>query len=462
MPASASALQSQLRGRVIAPEDSDYDAARKVYNGMIDRRPGAIAQVSDAADVIQCVRFARENQWPLAIRSGGHNASGLGVCDDGLVIDLRRLRSVRVDAETQTVRVDAGCQWGDVDHATHIFGLAVPSGFISTTGVAGLTLGGGLGYLTRKYGLTIDNLLEADVVLADGRLVHARADENPDLFWALRGGGGNFGVVTSFLFRGNPVRTVIGGPTFWPLEESAGVLRQFADYMESAPEDVGGFYAFLEVPPAPVFPQELHGRTVCGVVWCYLGKEETAARVLRPVREFGHPLFEHVGPMPFPVLQTLFDPLLPSGLQWYWKADFIRKIPEEAVRLHVQHGSALPSALSTTHFYPINGAVHRVKSEDTAWAYRDVTWAQVIAGIDPDPANSQRISAWARDYWEAVHPYSAGAAYVNFMMDEGQERVKASYGANYDRLAAIKSRYDPENVFRVNQNIQPRTQTARG
>jgi FAD binding domain/Berberine and berberine like len=461
-PPSASLLQTQLRGRVIGPEDPDYDAACKVYNGMIDRRPKAIAQVADAADVIASVRFAREQQWPLAIRSGGHNACGLGVCDDGLVIDLRRMRSVRVDPDTRTVRADAGCQWGDVDHATHAFGLAVPSGIISTTGVGGLTLGGGLGYLSRKYGLTIDNLLEADIVLADGRLVHARTDENPDLFWALRGGGGNFGVVTSFLFRGNPVDTVIGGPTFWPLEESAGVLRRFADYIESAPEDVGGFYAFLEVPPAPVFPQELHGRIVCAVVWCYLGKEETAGRVLRPVRGFGHPLFDHVGPVPFPALQSLFDPLLPTGLQWYWKADFIRKIPEEAVRLHVQHGSDLPTALSTTHFYPINGSVHRVKTEDTAWAFRDVTFAQVIAGIDPDPANRERITSWARDYWEAVHPYSAGAAYVNFMMEEGQERVRASYGPNYDRLASIKSRYDPENLFRVNQNIQPRTQTAGG
>lgn len=462
MAASVSTLRSQLRGRLIAPEDPDYDAARKVYNAMIDRRPRAMAQVADVADIIQCVRFARDNQWPLAIRSGGHNAGGLGICDDGLVIDLRHMRSVRVDPETQTVRVDAGCVWGDVDHATHPFGLAVPCGFISTTGVGGLTLGGGIGYLTRKYGLTIDNLLEADVILADGRLVHASAMENSDLFWALRGGGGNFGVVTSFLFRGNPVQTVIGGPTFWPVEESSELLRRFSEFMEDAPEEAGGFFAFLEVPPVPVFPQELHGRTVCAVVWCYLGDQGSADKALRPMRGFGHPLFDHVGPVPFPMLQTLFDPLLPTGLQWYWKNAFLRELSDEAIQVEVQHGSQLPSSLSTTHFYPVNGAVHRVKPDETAWAFRDVELSQVIVGVDPDPANRGRISSWAREFWDALHPYSAGAGYVNFMMDEGQDRVRATYGENYDRLAAIKARYDPDNVFRVNQNIQPRAQRAGG
>ena len=460
MGASATTLQSQLRGRVIGPEDPGYDAARQVYNAMIDRRPKAIAQVADASDVIQCIRFAAENQWPLAIRGGGHNAAGLGICDDGLVIDFRNLRSVRVDPRTLTVRVDSGCLWGDVDHATAPFGLAVPCGFISTTGVAGLTLGGGVGYLSRKYGLTIDNLLEADVVLADGRLVHASAEENPDLFWALRGGGGNFGVVTSFLFRGNPLGVVTGGPTFWPVEEAEGVLAAFANFMKDSPEEAGGFCAFLEVPPVPVFPKELHGRTVCGVVWCYAGSPEDADRVLRPVRSYGHPLFEHVGPVPFPALQSLFDPLLPSGLQWYWKADFIREITPEAAALHVQHGAQLPSPLSTTHFYPINGAVHRVRAEDTAWAFRDVNWAHVIVGVDPAPSSRDRITAWARDYWEALHPHSAGAAYVNFMMDEGQDRVKATYGPNYARLAEVKAKYDPHNLFRVNQNIQPHMRSA--
>ncbi len=462
MSLSTSALQSRLRGRVIGPEDSSYDTARKVYNAMIERRPKAIAQVADVADVMQCVRAARENHLPLAIRCGGHNACGLGVCDDGLVIDLRNMRSVRVDPGNRTVRVDAGCQWGDVDHATHAFGLAVPCGFISTTGVAGLTLGGGIGYLSRKYGLTIDNLIEADVVLADGRLVHAGKDENPDLFWALRGGGGNFGVVTSFLFRGHPVDKVIGGPTFWALEESGDVLQRFSQFIKEAPEEASGFFAFLEVPPAPSFPAALHGKKVCGVVWCYLGDQEAADRVLRPVRSFGHPLFEHVGPVPFPALQSFFDPLYPAGLQWYWKADFIRNISEDALPLHVRYGSELPSALSTAHFYPVNGAVHRVKPEDTAWAFRDVNLAHVIVGVDPAPANRDRITRWAKDYWEAAHPHSAGAGYVNFMMDEGQERVRETYGANYDRLAAVKARYDPDNVFRINQNIQPRAQRAGG
>jgi hypothetical protein len=302
--------------------------------------------------------------------------------------------------------------------------------------------------------------LEGDVVLADGRLVHAGPDENPELYWALRGGGGNFGAVTSFLFRSHPVGMITGGPTFWPVEEAASVLRCFADFMEDAPEEVGGFYGFLEVPPVPIFPKELHGKKVCAVVWCYLGPPETAEKALKPVRQFGHPLFEHVGPMPFPILQSIFDPLLPAGLQMYWKADFLRKIPDEAVALHVKHGLDLPSPLSTSHFYPINGAVQRVRPEDTAWAFRDVTWAHVIVGIDPEPANSKRITKWAKDYWEALHPHSAGAAYVNFMMDEGQDRVKATYGGNYERLASVKARYDPENLFHVNQNIQPPAQGA--
>lgn len=460
MEADLGELRAQLRGQLIGPQDEGYEAARQVYNGMIQRRPWAIAQVADVADILACVKFSRENGIAAAVRCGGHNAAGLGVCDGGLVIDLSRMRGVRVDPAARTARVEGGCRWGDVDHATHAFGLAVPAGIISTTGVAGLTLGGGLGYLSRKHGLTIDNLLEADVILADGSFVKATANENADLYWAIRGGGGNFGIVTSFLFRAHPVKMVTAGPTFWGLDEAEGVLQRYAEFIAEAPEDANGFFAFTKVPPVPIFPKELHERTVCGVVWCATAPPEKAEAMLKPVRGFGKPLFDHVGPMPFPALQSLFDPLLPPGMQWYWKADFVKTIPQEAVKLNVKHGSAIPTLLSTMHLYPINGAAQRVGASETAWAYRDATWAQVICGIDSDPANNDRITRWARDYWEDLHPYSAGAAYVNFMMEEGQDRIQATYGENYPRLAAIKSKYDPENFFRVNQNIRPYAQTA--
>ncbi|MBE0603857.1 MAG: FAD-binding oxidoreductase, partial [Deltaproteobacteria bacterium] len=373
-----------------------------------------------------------------------------------IVIDLSRMKGIRVNPKERTVRVEGGCTWGDVDHATHAFGMATPSGILSTTGVGGLTLGGGLGHLTRKYGLTIDNLLAVDMVSADGKTLYASAEENPDLFWAVRGGGGNFGIVTSFLFRLHPVDTVIGGPTLWDLEDAPEVLRLYGEFIKSAPEDITGFFAFLSVPPGPPFPETIHNRKMCGVVWCYAGPPERFEETFKPVRGFPKPVFEFVGPMPYPAIQTLFDPLLPPGLQWYWKADFVNDLSDEAVRLHVRHGSDLPTPLSTMHLYPINGAAHRVDGNGTAWAYRDATWAEVIVGIDPDPANNDRLIRWANSYWNALHPHSAGGAYVNFLMhDEGQDRIKATYRGNYERLAEIKTKYDPANFFRVNQNIRP-------
>lgn len=455
-------LASTLRGNLITPQDPAYDAARKVYNAMIDRHPRLIVRCADPADVIYSVRYGRENGLRIAIRGGGHNAGGLGVCDDGLVIDLSQMRGVRVDPASGTARVAGGCTWNDVDHATHAFGMAVPSGVISTTGAGGLTLGGGMGHLTRKYGLTIDSLIEADVVLADGRLVKASAEENPDLFWALRGGGGNFGVVTSFLFRTHPVSTVFAGPTLWAVEDAKEIMKHYRGFLPEAPEDVNGFLAFMQVPPVPMFPEHLHNRRVCGVVWCFTGEHERAPQLLEPMRSFGNPVFDHVGPVPFPMLQSLFDGLYPPGLQWYWKADFIRELPDEAIERHVEHGSKLPTMRSTTHFYPVDGATHRVAKDASAFSFRDATWAQVIVGVDADAANKDRIVKWTRDYFDAVHPFAAGGAYVNFMMEEGQERVIASYRENYDRLARIKARYDPENVFNVNQNIKPAAQGGHG
>lgn len=448
-------LRAEFRGELIRPGDPDYDEARRVYNAMIDRRPALIAQCRDAADVIAAVRHARERGLPLAVRGGGHNGAGLAVCDGGLVVDLSRMRGVRVDPARREVRVEGGARWGDVDHATYPFGLAVPTGIISTTGVAGLTLGGGHGYLARKFGLTVDHLLEADVVLADGRLVTASARKNPDLFWALRGGGGNFGVVTSFLFRAQKVRNVVAGPTLWPIEQAAEVMAWYRDFLPSAPADLYGFFAFLNVPPGPPFPEPLHRRTMCGIIWCWTGPEKSAEAAFRPVKAFGPPAFTLLHPMPFPALQSLFDPLMPPGLQWYWKGDFVRQIDDEAIRKHLDYGSRLPSLLSTMHLYPVDGAVHKVGSGDTAFSYRDVRWSMVIAGIDPDPARAGDITAWAREYWQALHPHSAGGAYVNFMMEEGQDRVRATYRGNYNRLAAAKARYDPENLFRQNWNILP-------
>lgn len=448
-------LRPHFRGELIAPGDGSYDSARKVYNAMIDKRPALIARCTDAADVIAAVNFARENGLTLAVRGGGHNAAGLGVWDGALVLDLTPIRYVRVDPKTAEVRVGGGCTWGDVDHATHAFGLAVPAGFISTTGVAGLTLGGGLGYLTRKYGLTIDNLLSADVVLADGRALTASKRENPDLFWALRGGGGNFGVVTSFLFRAHRVHTVYAGPMLWELEQAPEIMRWYREFILKAPADLSGFFAFMVVPPAPPFPEKLHGKKMCAVVWCYVGPLGKAEKVFAPIRRAHPAALDMVGPLPYPVVTSMFDALYPPGLQWYWKADFVRQLPDQAIREHLKFARQLPTMWSTMHLYPINGAAHRVPKHATPWAYRDANWAEVIVGVDPDPANRERITAWARSYWEALHPYSAGGAYVNFMMEEGEDRVKATYGGNYGRLAKIKAKYDPGNLFHINQNIQP-------
>jgi FAD/FMN-containing dehydrogenase len=455
---AARAELSGYRGRLIGRDDADYDEARAVYNAMIDKRPALIARCADADDVAKVVSFAREHDLLLAVRGGGHNGAGLGTCDDGVVIDLAELRDIEVDPRARTVRVGGGCTWGEVDAATGAHGLATPSGIISTTGVGGLTLGGGLGHLTRKYGLTIDNLLEADVVLASGERVCASADEHPDLFWALRGGGGNFGVVTSFLFRLHPVGTIFGGPTFWPVEAGAEVLSVYRELMPGAPRELNGFFAFHTVPPAPPFPEAIHLRKVCGIVWCYVGAEDEAAEAMAPLlHELPEPLLHGVHPMPHAMLQSAFDGLYPRGEQWYWRADFVDEIPDDAVAIHARFGAEMPTLKSTMHLYPIDGAAHDVGTSDTAWSYRDARWASVFAGVDPDPANVDAIGRWSVDYFEALHPYSAGGAYVNMMMDEGQERVRASYRGNYDRLAEVKRAYDPDNLFRVNQNIVPRS-----
>jgi FAD/FMN-containing dehydrogenase len=453
---AVTALADSLRGNLIQPGDAGYDEARAVYNAMIDKYPALIVRCRDVADVIAGVNLARDQGLLLSVRGGGHNGAGLGTVDDGLVLDLGLMHGVRVDPVARTARVEGGALLSDLHHATAPFGLAMPSGIVASTGVGGITLGGGIGHLTRQLGLSIDNLLEADVVLADGSFVVASETEHPDLFWALRGGGGNFGVVTSFLFKLHPISTLYAGPMLWPLERAAEVLRWYREFIVNAPETLNGFFAFLTVPPALPFPEHLWNQKVCGIVWSCTLPQEQAEATFAPIRaRFGQPALDGVGPISHQALQSMFDALYPAGEQWYWKSDFVNEIPDAAVDLHVQFAAELPTWKSTMHLYPIDGVAGRVPRDATAWNYRDAHWGMVIIGVSRDPADNDRMTAWARDYWSALHPYSAGGAYVNMMMEEGQDRVRASYGDHYDRLARIKAKYDPDNLFQVNQNIKP-------
>lgn len=452
--ASAVGQPNLLGGSVILPHDAEYDDARALYNAMIDRRPAMIARCGSVDDVTASLAFARTSGLAVAVRGGGHSGPGFGTVDGGIVIDLSPMARIDVNADARTVRVQGGATWGQVDSATHAFGLATPSGVIASTGVGGLTLGGGHGYLSRKYGLTIDNLLEAEVVLADGRVVVASESDHPDLFWALRGGGGNFGVVTSFTFRLHPVQSVICGPTAWPAAATADILSWFRDFIPAQDEDLYGFFATMTVPPGDPFPAEFYLQKACSVVWCYTGDPSRADEVFAPVRQM-KPAFDGIGAAPYPALQSTFDGLYPKGLQWYWRGDFFWTIDDGAVRAHARFVEELPTMHSAMHLYPIDGAVHRVGQTETAWSYRDVNFSQVIVGVDPDPANGPALRRFTADYWAATHPYSAGGAYINFMMDEGQERVRATYGPNYRRLTEIKAEFDPQNIFRINQNIVP-------
>ena len=448
-------FSQSFAGLVIGRDHPDYDEARALYNGMIDKRPLLIARCADAADVIAAVNLGREQQLPIAVRGGGHNGPGLGGVDDGLVIDLSMLKGVRVDPVQRTARVGAGCLTREVDHAAHVFGQAVPFGVVSTTGVAGLTLGGGHGYLSRQYGLSIDNLLQADLVLADGRFVTASETVNADLLWALKGGGGNFGVVTSFLFRTHPAKMLLGGPMIFDLSDAAVVMRWYREFSRSAPETFGSFLGLQTVPPNDPFPPEHWGKKMSVLLLAHTG--DTAAAAIDAVRAaLPKPLIDWVGPISYPALQGMFDALNPPGMQWYWKGDFVDTLPDAAIDVDLAHAAKLPSTFSLMHLYPIDGAVHRPAGDATAWGARDATWSMVIAGVDPNPAKAAELKAWATDYCAAVHPFDRDGAYPNFMMgDEGEARVRASYGDNYPRLAALKRKFDPANLFRLNHNIRP-------
>jgi FAD/FMN-containing dehydrogenase len=448
------ALGAWVRGEIVHREHPEYEEARRVDNGSIDKHPEVIVRCVDAGDVMAALEVGRSAGLDIAVRGGGHSVPGFGTVDDGLVIDLSPICNVRVDPDARLASAGGGATLGDLDHATHVFGLATPTGVLSTTGIGGLTLGGGQGYLTRKHGLTVDNLVSADVVLADGSFVQVSEENAADLLWALRGGSGNFGVVTSFTFRLHPLSTVVAGPMLWPLDRAAEVMRFWRDYVPEAPEELNGLFAFITVPPGPPFPEELHLQKMAGMVWCWAGPADDADDALAPVRALS-PALDGVAEIPYPAIQTAFDPLYPRGLQNYWRGHVFEQLPDEAIERHVEGAAKLPTPLSGVLVYPLDGAAARVGPDETAWGHRAARWSEVIFGTDPDPAKFDLLKSWTVEYWEAVEPFSLGGAYVNFLDDDGRQRVRPSYGDNYDRLAELKRKYDPENVFHVNQNITP-------
>jgi FAD/FMN-containing dehydrogenase len=447
-------LRDRARGNVVTPDDEGYEEARKVYNAMIDRRPQVVVRCTSADDVAAAVDFARENGLDLAVRGGAHSVPGFGT-GEGVVADLSGMRDVAVDPDRRTARAQGGATWGMYNDATHAHGLASTGGIISTTGVGGLTLGGGIGYLSRGFGLSCDNLISAQVVTADGRSVTASENENEDLFWAIRGGGGNFGVVTEFEFRLYPVAEIYGGPMFYEVDDAATVLRFFREFIVDAPEQFGGFPAWQIAPPLPFIPEERHGEPFLAFVACWAGPIEEGENALKPFHDVAPVVAEALGPMPYPALNSAFDGLVPPGLQHYWKANFVTELTDQAIEAHLQHGPKVPVVNSTVHIYPINGACHRVAPDATAFAYRDATFATVIAGMWPDPAQNEDNIRWVREYYEATAPLSEEGGYVNFMAADDQDRIRANYKGNYDRLVEVKRKYDPDNLFHLNQNIKP-------
>ena len=452
----AATLAADLRGDVIRPDDPGYDEARAVYNAQHDRRPGLVVRATGVADVIAAVHHAREHDLPLAVRGGGHSIPGFSTCDGGLVLDLGPMRGIRVDPENRTVRAEGGCTWADLNHAAHAFGLATTGGIVSTTGIGGLTLGGGIGHLARRCGLTVDNLLSADVVTADGGFLTCDADRHPDLYWALRGGGGNFGVVTSFEYRLHPVADVLGGPTFFPLD--GDVMRGYRRLIAEAPDELGAVLGVTLGPPVPFLRERWHGRPVCLVLACWSGAADGDAGVRARLDAVGPVIGRFLERMPYPAINTLFDELLPKGLHHYWKGHFGTDLPDGAIDVHLEYGAQVPCLETATLVFPIDGACHRVAPDATAFGYRDATFATALGASFPDPADTDRNIAWTRAYDAALRPFSQDGGYVNFMAADDRGMVRANYRHNHERLAAVKGRYDPGNVFRLNHNIEPAVQ----
>jgi FAD/FMN-containing dehydrogenase len=444
---SADEFKAGLRGQLLSPGDDGYDRARRLWNGMFDRQPALIARCAGAADVIRAVNFARDNQLAVAVRGGGHSFPGHSVCDGGLVIDLSAMKAIRVDLRTRTVRAQAGVKWIEFDHETQAFGLATTGGTDGDTGIAGLTLGGGLGWLSSKYGLTIDNLVSADVVTADGRLLTASATENQDLFWGLRGGSGNFGVVTSFEYQLHAVGpTILGGMVAYPLGRAKEVLRFYRHFAKAAPDDVTTYAAFV-TPPG--------GETVAALFCCYCGPLDKGEEVIRPLRSLGSPVQDLLGPMPYVAQQRLFDGAFPAGSYYYAKAGSLADLTDEAIDVFAEYVATKPSPLSGVLVQTVCGAASRVASDATAFPHRRLPYAPVIVSQWLDAATSEKNVGWARDFWKALHPLAGGGVYVNDLSYDDADRVRTAYGANYDRLAALKKAYDPDNLFRLNPNITP-------
>ncbi len=439
-------LRATFRGEIFTPSDSGFDVARQIWNASINKRPALIARCSGVADIVTAVNYGRDKNLLTAIRGGGHNVGGRALCDDGLVIDLSRMRAVYVDTATQKVRVQGGATLGDMDSETHAFGLAVPSGIITKTGIAGLTLGGGVGWLIRKYGMTVDNLLSAQVVLADGQIVTASASENPDLFWALRGGGGNFGVVISFEFQGRPVHTVLGGMIVYPRDAATDVLRHYRDFMMTAPDELTVYAGLLHAPD---------GAPITAVIACYCGNVENGERALQPLRKFGAPVADLIQPMPFPVFQSMLAPAFPDGNQNYWKSTLLREVPDDAIRAIVAQGNAMKSPLSALVIENYGGAAGRVSKDATAYPHRDVPWDILFIAQWTNPAETSTHREWARTGEEMLRPFGANAHLLGALDVESDDVVSTAFGQNLPRLAVVKKKYDPSNFFRVNQNIKP-------
>jgi UDP-N-acetylenolpyruvoylglucosamine reductase len=439
-------LQSRLRGELVRPGDAEFDAARKVWNASIDKTPALIARCAGVGDVIDAVDFARRHDLLVAVRGGGHNVSGNAVCDRGIVIDLSRMKGVRVDPGRRTVRAEGGVTWRELNRETQAFGLATTGGVVSTTGIAGLTLGGGVGWLVRKHGLACDNLLSADVVLADGRLVVASAQENEDLFWALRGAGANFGVVTSMKFQLHPVGQVLGGMILHLQAQAREVLTFYRDFLRTAPDEVTAYAGLLTAPD---------GTPMVGVLACYSGPLETGEAVLRPLREFGTPVADLIQPMPYAQMNTLLDASYPPGMQNYWKAEFLDDLTDDAIAVLVDQAAKMTSPRSAILLEYYGGAAGQVDESATAFPHRQAQYDLAVMAQWTDPTESDRHVAWARETWEAAQPFASGRVYVNTLGVEGEDRVREAYGKNYDRLVDLKNTYDPKNFFSLNQNIKP-------
>jgi FAD/FMN-containing dehydrogenase len=453
-------LQDGFRGELLRPEDPGYEDACKVWNGSIDRYPALIARCAGVADVIATVGFARDTGLLVAVRGGGHSYPGLSVCDGGIVIDLGLMKGIRVDPHSRTVRAQAGVLLGELDRETQAFGMAVPSGIVTHTGLSGLTLGGGINWLQRKYGLTIDQLLSVDLITAEGEFVKASASENPDLFWGVRGGGGNFGIVTEFEFCLNPVGpTVLAGPIFWPMEDSPNVLRFYREWIADAPDELMTIVTNRKAPPLPFVPQVLHGKLVVGVTCCYAGPVEEGEQAVKPLKEFGSPVLDLCVPKPFLAHQAMFDPSFPHGRWYYIRSCDVAQLTDEVIDITVDYGLQINSPFTALTLWQLGGAVARVGEEETAFGGRSAGHTFNIGGITETEEGFEEERQWARNFWSALEPYHT-SVYVNFLMEEGEERIRQAYGAKkYDRLKALKLRYDPDNLFRLNQNIRP-TATA--